>query len=121
MSINVSLPDLADEIDRRGPGFLLTSAANGRPHVMHVSFTTTGSDPGNDGTPVFEAPIGRSAAANIGHQADVTLLFPSPDHDGMSLIVDATATVAAGPATESRGTGSTATIVPVGAVLHRPA
>jgi len=108
MSIKVPLDELADAVAARGPGYLL-SAGGGRPHVMHVRFAADG--------PVLRAPIGRSAAANIGAQPAVTLLWPPAD-DGYSLIVDADAVVEGDPEGDDPPTVvATAT----GAVLHRPA
>ncbi|MEM9134019.1 MAG: pyridoxamine 5'-phosphate oxidase [Actinomycetota bacterium] len=108
MSIKVPLDELADTVAGRGPGYLLT-AGGGRPHVMHVSFEADGS--------VLRAPVGRSAAANIGAQPAVTLLWPPAD-DGYSLIVDAEAVVEGDPEGD---TPPTVVATATGAVLHRPA
>ena len=104
MSITVALEDLGDEVAMRGPGYLLTTVADGRPHVMHLQFGVDGS--------TLTTEIGRSAARNIGAQSAVTLLWPPTEHGGYSLIVDGTATV------ENE---SAAVIEAVSAVLHRPA
>lgn len=103
MSIVVALEDLAGEVDRRGPGYLLTSTPDGRPHVMHQRFSVEGSNLGTG--------LGRTAGANIAAQPAVTLLWPPEESGGYSLIVDASATVV----------GERAVITPLGAVLHRPA
>ncbi|MDH3678586.1 MAG: pyridoxamine 5'-phosphate oxidase family protein [Acidimicrobiia bacterium] len=110
MSMKVALEDLADEVTKRGPGYLLTTRTGGRPHVMHVRFAVEGRE--------LRVPIGRSAAANIGDQPAVTLLW-QPQQDGdYSLIVDGEATVAEGSGTDGN---PVAVIEAIGAVLHRPA
>lgn len=108
MSIKVPLDELADAVAARGPGYLL-SAGGGRPHVMHVEFAVEG--------PVLRASIGRSAAANIGSQPAVTLLWPPAD-DGYSLIVDAEAVVEGNPEADAP---PTVVATASGAVLHRSA
>ena len=84
MSILVLLEDLAAEVAKRGAGYLLTTAADSRPHVMHLHFDVDGTE--------FRAKIGRSASRNIATQPAVTLLWPPGGEAGNSLIVDATAT-----------------------------
>ena len=111
MSIVVELDDLPDELGARGPGFLLTSDGGpGRPHVMHVVLTFDG--------PRLRAGIGRTASANITANPEVAVVWPPVDDGGMSLIVDATATV--DPPGDEGGT-PVAVLTPVGAILHRPA
>lgn len=114
MSIQVPLDELTDEIDRRGAGYLLTSTAGGRPHVMHQRFSADGTD--------LVVPVGRSAAANIATEAAVTLLWPplvgaaaATDTDSYSLIADGTARVV------TSDDGSRAVITATSAVFHRPA
>lgn len=106
MSIAVALDELADRVAERGAGYLLT-AGGGRPHVMHLSFAVDGA--------TLVSPVGRSAAANIGQEPAVTLLWSPVEAGGYSLIVDGEATVADGD------DGPVATITATGAVLHRPA
>ena len=103
MSIEVALADLADEISRRGPGYLLTSRGDGRPHVLHERVLTNGMS--------LSSGVSRSAAANIAARPEVTLLWPPEEPGGYSLIVDAEATL----------DGERATIEPQRAVLHRRA
>ena len=107
MSIEVALDDLAGEIAARGPGYLLTTSAGSRPHVMHLRFTIEGSE--------LRVGVGRSAAANIGAQPAVTLLWPPQTDGGYSLIVDGDASVVDG------ADGTKAVIAARTAVLHRPA
>jgi hypothetical protein len=110
MSITVALEDLAGEVGRRGPGYLLTTTEGGRPHVMQLRFEIDGSR--------FTTAVGRSAARNIAAEPEVTLLWPPfddcehPELAGYSLIVDAVASL--------NGEGS-AVLEPTSAVLHRPA
>ena len=101
MSISVPVEELAAEVAKRGAGYLLTTAADSRPHVMHLHFDVAGAE--------FRAKIGRSARANIAAQTAVTLLWPPEGEEEHSLIVDATATVEG---------DSTAVITAIGAVLH---
>lgn len=103
MSIAVAIEDLAAEVEKRGPGYLLTTTADSRPHVMHFHFTIDGAR--------LETGVGRSAARNIEAQAAVTLLWPPMDDGGYSLIVDGEAVVE----------GESAVITALTAVLHRPA
>jgi len=111
MSIQVPLEDLAGEVAKRGPGYLLTTNAESRPHVMNFRFSVDGKR--------LRSDVGRSAAANITSQPAVTLLWP-PDtdgeHIGYSLIVDGEAAI------DTAADGSaTASITAINAVLHRPA
>lgn len=108
MSIAVAIEDLADEVNRRGPGYLLTTTADSRPHVMHVRFAIDGAE--------LQTGVGRSAARNIGTQPAVTLLWQPETEGGYSLIVDATAVVTSGDDGET-----TAVLTATSAVLHRPA
>ena len=55
--------------------------------------------------------VGRHTQANVVTNPVVTLAFPPADASGFSLLVDGTATV----------DGSTVTIAPTKAILHRPA
>lgn len=110
MSIKVTLDQLADEIAKRGAGYLLSASGEARPHVMHLVFDVDGTE--------MRAPVGRSAARNIAAQPEVTLLWPQQEADGYSLIVDATAVVEGDP----EGDGPPVLIATAsGAVLHRPA
>lgn len=109
MSIEVALNELAAEVTRRGAGYLLTTVADGRPHVMHVSFDT--------GDASLSCDVGRSARRNIEAQPAVTLLWPALEPGGYSLIVDGSASVS--PSAD--GAGARVAVTPSHAVLHRPA
>ena len=108
MSIPVPLDELAAEVARRGPGYLVTTTEGARPHVVHLRFAVSGVE--------LRAGIGRSAARNIAAAPEVTLLWPPVEDGGFSLIVDATGTVEPAP-----DDGATAVLTATWAVLHRPA
>ena len=109
MSIPVPLDDLATEVARRGPGYLLTTSEASRPHMLHLRFEVSGTS--------LRAPVSRTAARNIEAQPAVTLLWP-PLEDGHSLVVDAEAAIET-PATERAE--AVAVLIAVKALLHRPA
>ncbi len=104
MSIVVALDDLAAEVAKRGPGYLLSASAASRPHVMQLRFDVDGVE--------LRSEVGRSAARNIGAQPAVTVLWPPEESGGYSLIVDAEAVIEG---------EATAVITATNAVLHRPA
>ncbi|MEL7158857.1 MAG: pyridoxamine 5'-phosphate oxidase family protein [Actinomycetota bacterium] len=119
MSIRVPLEELAAAIAERGAGYLLTAAGSHRPHAMHLTFTVEpAEEEGAGGRVALRALIGRSAAANIGAQPEVTLLWPPSEDGGYSLIVDADARVEGTPDGDQP---PTVVAMPIGAVLHRPA
>jgi hypothetical protein len=107
MSIEVQLRELEAEVPERGPGYLLTSTAASRPHVMHLRFDIVGAE--------LRAPIGQSAAANIAAEPAVTLLWPPNKDNSYSLIVDGDARV------EDGADGAVAVVTATHAVFHRPA
>lgn len=107
MSIPVELPKLAEAVAERGPGYLLTSGPDGRPHTTEVRFAVT------DAT--LRAPSGRRTAKNIADRPAVALLWPPIEPGGYSLIVDGDATIEGDDDTRE------AVIVATHAVLHRPA
>ncbi|MDH4074480.1 MAG: hypothetical protein OEW29_00990 [Acidimicrobiia bacterium] len=113
MSIPVPLEDLAAEVARRGPGYLLTAAGGSRPHLLQLRFEVTA---GADGVEL-RAPVSRTATRNIEAQPAVTLLW-SPLEDGHSLVVDAVAAIER-PAAD--GAEAVAVLTAVKALLHRPA
>jgi hypothetical protein len=114
MSVKVLLNELGGEVPRWGFGYLLTTSAEGRTHVIALVPKVVEPSPGDalDGALLrFEAGGGR-ACRNAAVQPEVTVLFPPrPDGDGFSLLVDGLATVE----------GDIVEVRPSGAVLHRPA
>lgn len=103
VSIPVALADLAEEIGRRGPGYLMTSSGDQRPHVMNLRFEVDGVE--------LRAEVGRTAARNIDTRPEVTLLWAPIDEGGYSLIVNGVGHLE----------GDDAVVVAQDAVLHRPA
>lgn len=108
MSIRVELDDLANEVAKRGPGYLLTTREDGRPHAIEVAFSTI------DG--LLIAPSGRTTGRNIAGQPLVAVLFPPMEPGGYSLIIDGEAVIG-----DSGEDGAAAQITPTSALLHRPA
>lgn len=104
MSIQVTTDALAETVDGFPVGYLLTLGDRPRPHVGTVAVTVS------DGV-VRVTGLGGTARRDIAGHAEVTLLWPPREPDGYTLIVDGTATV----------TGDRVDVVPVRAVLHRPA
>ena len=76
----------------------------GRAHVLSVWPEVTADGLVVDG-------VGRHSQANAAAHPTVTLVWPPADPGGYSLLVDGVATV----------DGSTITVVPTKAILHRPA
>ena len=108
MSIPVTLEGLRAAVVERGEtAYLLTVADDGRPHAVHVHVCWDGD--------LLAAEVGKRSAANAAARPAVSLLYPLRSPDDYSLIVDGTATVAAGT------NAPRLLIVPTKAVLHRPA
>ncbi len=108
MSIRVEMADLPEEIVARGPGFLLSSVMDSRPHAAHLAFEVASAD----GQVELRAGAGRTARGNCKQRPAVTVLWPSIEPGGYSLIVDG----------EARLDGDEHVIISaVSAVLHRPA
>lgn len=104
MSIPVELDALDDALGTYGrQAYLLSGGRDGRPHVAHVTLEWA------DGR--FTCGIGRTGSANVEACDLVTLLWPPVTEGGYSMIVDA----------EASASDGTATLVPTGGVLHRPA
>lgn len=103
MSIAVPLDELATTLDRYPWGYLVTVSDDqgARLHAAPTRFEA--------GTFVVDA--GARSRANASSRANVTLVFPSSEPHGMSLIVDGDATVDA----------DVVRIAPTWAVLHRAA
>ena len=102
------ISQLSDELDRRGFGYLITVGDDRRSHVVALRPQVRGEVD----TPVIRFTTdSRRASANVGAQPAVTIVFPPADGDGMSLIVDGTATTEPG----------LVDVTPTWAVLHRAA
>jgi len=109
MSIEVALDELAGEVSRWGFCYLLTVSDNDRAHLLALNPEVVSADASV--TLRLDAGGGR-ACRNAAARPDVTLVFPpAPHSEGMSLVVDGTATV----------DGSLVEVTPSWAVLHRPA
>ena len=108
MSIRVEMADLPEEIVNRGPGFLLSSILDSRPHAANLRWEVAAAE----GQVQMRAAAGKTARANCRMRPAVTLLFPAADDDGHSLIVDGEARV------DEEDEHVIVTVV--GAVLHRP-
>jgi hypothetical protein len=103
MSIPVEIDRLAEALAGRGPGYLLTTSAEGGVKAVTVEPVLV------DG--VLRCPASRGSAANLAGNPRATLLFPPPEPRGHTLLVDGTATAG------YDGIG----FRPESAVLHRPA
>lgn len=103
MSVPVPLDRLRAEIGERGAACFLVTIGERGPHVVSVQV-------GWDGD-ALTAGVGGRTAANVATTPAVTLLWPAPAFEELSLLVDGAATAAAG----------TLTILPSAAVLHRSA
>ena len=104
MSIPVDLDRLSAEMERFGAAaYVLSGAADGRPHIAHVAVSHDGAK--------LRARVGRRGASNMGDRPLVSVLWPPFELGGYSLIVDATALL----------DGDEVELTPTGAVLHRPA
>lgn len=108
MSIPVEIADLADTLATYGPGYLVTTGDDRRPHIAQLNFTL------EDGALVCSA--GRRSCANGAVNADVAMVWPPVESGGYSLIADGH--VAELP---KGGEGGRVVITPLKAVLHRPA
>ena len=105
MSIAVTLADLPAAIDQQiGWCYLLTVSADNGPRV--IAITPAWSVGG-----ALSADVGRGAAANVQARPNVTLVYPPASADGMTLIIDGSASV----------DGTTVSFLPATAVMHRPA
>lgn len=109
MSIEVAIPQLFDEIERWGFGYLLTVSEGDRTHLLALRPTVVGD--GDDRRLRFDAGGGR-ACRNAALRPNISLVFPpAPHSDGYSLVVDGQGTV----------DGDHVDVRPTWAVLHRPA
>jgi hypothetical protein len=102
VSIAVALEDLADKLSEYPWCYLVTSGED-RPHLLAVKPTLTAGG--------LRCETGRSSRVNVVRNPLVVLMFPPPQTDGMSLIVDGEAEV----------DGDGVVVTPTWAVLHRSA
>jgi hypothetical protein len=104
MSIEVTLPQLAETLTRYRFAYLLTVEDDARVHVVAVTATLA-----NDTLLVTD--LGRRTRVNLAAHPSVTLVWPPANPSDYSLIVD--------------GVGSMRddelAVAPTRAVLHRPA
>lgn len=107
MTNRTSIDPLREAIAERHNPYLLTVMADGRPHCVATTVSWDGDQ--------LVTATGTKTATNAADRASVSLLWPPTEPGGYSLIVDGTATVAAGTPVGP----STAHIVPARAVLHR--
>ena len=103
MSIAVPLDELADRLAGYPWGYLVTVRDDGRAQSLAIPTRYV------DGALI--ATVGRGTATNATTRPNVTLLFPGPTGEELSLIVDGAATV----------TDDQVAVAPTWAVLHRPA
>lgn len=104
MSIPVDVADLARALGDFGAGYLLSTSADGRVKAVTIEPEVV------DGALLVTGP-GRGSCVNVAAQPSVTALFPPLQPRGYTLLVDGTAEVV----------GEDVRLVPVSAVLHRPA
>lgn len=109
MSIRVEMAELPQEVVKRGSGFLLSSVMDSRPHAVLLRWEVAAAE----GQVQMRAGAGKTARANCRMRPAVTVLFPSDDPEGYSLIVDGEARI--------DDEDEHVIITVVGAVLHRPA
>jgi hypothetical protein len=108
VSVAVALEELrARSAEFGAVAFLLTVAADKRPHVVSVNVAW------EDGTLV--AGAGRTTSANVAGQPTVSMLWSPPAGGEYSLIVDGTAEA------QERDEARVVVIRPSRAVLHRVA
>lgn len=106
MSVPVDLTALRAQIERHGShAFLVTtSAAGGPPHLSSVLVEATDAE--------LTMGCGKTTRANVIERPEVSLLWPPGPEPGYCLIVDAVT---------QGDPGSTLTVRPTAAVLHRVA
>jgi hypothetical protein len=104
MSVKVELGELGATLADFDVAYLVTVSDEARSHVLSVWPELV------DGGIVVDG-VGRHTQANAAARPDVTLVFPPRRAGGYTLLVDGTASV----------DGSDVTVVPVKAILHRPA
>jgi hypothetical protein len=80
VSVAVTLEELDEAVGRYSWCYVITVGDSGAAHLSAVTPTL------DDG--IFTADVGRTSVANASARTHVVLVFPPPDHSGMSLIVD---------------------------------
>jgi hypothetical protein len=104
MSMKVEMAELAARIGEFEFAYLVSVSEEGRAHVLSVWPDVVGDAVAVDG-------VGRHTQENVAANPTVTLVFPPADPSGFSLLVDGTGSV----------DGTTVTVAPTKAILHRPA
>ncbi len=104
MTIKLELADLAPRLDEYGFAYLVTVGDSATAHVLAVWPELTPDGLVVDG-------VGRHSQENARARSDVTLVWPPTTDGGYTLLVDGTASV----------DGTTITVAPTKAILHRPA
>jgi hypothetical protein len=105
VSIPVELAALPEQISRSGPSaILVTTAADGRPHVCSVLVAFEHDD--------LVMRVGRGSRTNAAERPAVTIVWPAAIDDDYCLIVDAAARNVPPDA-------ETLVVQPTSAVLHR--
>jgi hypothetical protein len=108
MSVPVGIDSLRDQVARYGTSpYLLTVAADGRPHSVSVSVAWDGDQ--------LVAKCGGRTLANVAARPLVSLLWAPRETGGYSLIVDGDGSV------RGEGDDARAVIRPTKGVMHRPA
>jgi hypothetical protein len=104
MSIEVTLPQLAETLTRYRFAYLLTVGDDARAHVVAVS-TTLANDT------LLATDLGRRTRVNLAARPSVTLVWPPANPSDYSLIVDGVGSIR----------DDELAVAPTRAVLHRPA
>ena len=104
MSVKVELGELAGALADFDVAYLVTVSDEGRSHVLSVWAEPTAAG-------LVVAGVGRHTQANATANPDVTLVFPPLQQGGFTMLVDGRATVE----------GTTVTVAPTTAILHRAA
>jgi hypothetical protein len=108
MSVPVGIDSLRAEVARFGMApYLLTVAADGRPHSVSVAIAWDGDE--------LVARCGGRTLANVAARPLVSLLWAPTEAGGYSLIVDGDGVV------RGQGDEARAIIRPTKGVMHRPA
>jgi hypothetical protein len=108
VSIPVEIPDLGEALAGYGPGYLVTTGADLRPHIAQLEFVL------HEAT--LHCHAGRRSCANAALNPSVAMVWPPLEPGGYSLIADGT--VGSHPV----GDGADRLAIHVTrAVLHRPA